>query len=234
MNTSSNALTIVDGFSDSDPSASPLRGTATRFKDGFYFSYGDKLDVKGKTFAVLDRVAGWQKLQKDYSPEYLMRDPGQPKPPQPHVPKEEWPLDLNGAPAHPWKWTHYLYLLDTNTGEVSTFWTNTIGGSHAIGDLSDQVSFMRNVRPGAIPVIALESKDMPTQYGGTKPRPHFQICGWKQRDPEQQNLLAAPEQKLVDVETPSLSEAMGGDKVPFNDPVPHFSAAGETPKKKKK
>jgi hypothetical protein len=234
MNTPSNALTITDGFSDTDPTESPLRGTSIKFKDGAYYAYGDKIDVKDKTYAVLDRVAGWQKLQKDFSPEYLMREVGQPKPPQPNVPKEEWPLDLNGQPTHPWRWTNYLYLLDTATGEVSTFQTNTIGGNVAIGALSDQVGFMRRLRPGAIPIIGLESRDMPTQYGGTKARPHFELRGWKERDPEQQNLLAAPEQKLVDVEAPSLEEQMGGDAVPFNDPVPHFSAAGETPKKKQK
>jgi hypothetical protein len=82
--------------------------------------------------------------------------------------------------------------------------------------------------------------DMPTQFGSTKPRPHFELRGWKERDPEQQNLLAAPEQKLVDVETPSLKEQMGDDEVPEKDwdakgdPVPQFSAAGDPKPKKKK
>jgi hypothetical protein len=41
---------------------------------------------------------------------------------------------------------------------------------------------MRQERPRAMPVIALESRDMQTQYGGTKPRPHFRILGWRQRE----------------------------------------------------
>lgn len=233
----SNALAITDGFSDTDPTASPLRGTSIRFKDGHYESFGDTIDVTNKSYAVIDRVQGWQKLERDCPPEYLVRKTGEPKPAQPHVDKEAWPLNLNGEPQHPWKWTHYLYLLDTITGEFSTFWSNTIGGNVAVGELSDQVSLMRNVRPGAIPVVELAAKDMPTQFGGTKPRPHFKILGWKSHGTEQ-TLLTAPEQKLVDVEKPSLKEALG-DEVPEKD----WEAKGDllpdlgthaNPKKKKK
>jgi hypothetical protein len=54
-----NAITpYVDGFSDSDPSASPLKGTAIKFTDGDYFSFGDQIDVQGKSYAVLDRAKG--------------------------------------------------------------------------------------------------------------------------------------------------------------------------------
>jgi hypothetical protein len=234
MNTHQNATpqnvpaVITDGFSDTDPTASPLRGTSIRFKDGAYESFGEAIDVEDTSYAVIDRVQGWQKLQRDCPPEYLVRATGEPKPAQPFVDKKDWPLDLNGNPSHPWKWTHYLYLLDTSTGEFSTFWSNTIGGNVAIGELSDQVSLMRNVRPGAIPVVALRSKMMPTQFGGDKPRPHFKILGWKAHGSDQ-TLLAAPEQNLIDVEKPSLKEQMGGDEVPFNDPLPDLGA-----KKKKK
>lgn len=233
-----NALMPMDGFDDSDPTSSPLRGPGVKFKDGDYCTFGDKIDVEGKTFAVIELKRGWQRLAKDTPPEYLMREPGQPMPQQPAVPKDDWPLNLNGEKEHPWKSTHYLVLLDTATGEVSTFWSNTIGGRIAVAALRDQVDFMRKHRPNAIPVIALESRDMPTQFGSTKPRPHFQIMGWKAHDTEPQNLLAVPEQKLVDVEKPSLKEAMGGDEVPEKDwetkgdPLPNLSA--ETPKKKKK
>jgi hypothetical protein len=214
-----NVPAIVDGFSDTDPTASPLRGTTIRFKDGHYESFGDKIDVEGKAYAVINRRQGWQKLQKDCPPEYLMRQTGEPKPTQPFVDKKDWPLNLNHVPEHPWKWTHYLYLLDTVTGEFSTFWTNTVGGNIADGELNDQVALMRGVRPNAIPVVALSAKDMPTGYGGTKPRPYFKILGWKARDAEQ-GLLAAPEQKLVDVDKPSLEEQM-------NDEIPDEATTAE-------
>jgi hypothetical protein len=226
MNTTSNALvTITDGFSDTDPTASPIRGLSVRFKDGHYLSFGDKLDVKNKSYACIDRVAGWQMLQRDCEPQYLMRQPGEPKPPQPQVPKENWPLDLNGQPQHPWRWTDYLYLVDVTTGEFSTFSSSTTGGHIAVRELSDQVSLMRNVRPNAIPIVALESKDMPTQFGSTKPRPFFRLIGWKTRDAEQP--------QLVDMAKPTSEQVMQ-DEVPYNDPLPSDLSAPKTATKKKK
>jgi hypothetical protein len=230
---------VDDGFNDSDPSASPLKGTGFKFTDGDYFSYGDQLDVEGKSFAVLGRARGWQKLQKDCPPEYLMRQPGQPMPPQPHVDKADWPLNFNKVPEHPWKQAHYLYLVDTATGEFSTFWTNTAGGNHAIGELKDQIELMRQVRPNAMPIVALLSKDMPTQYGSSKPRPWFKILGWKSRGDEQ-GLLAAPEQKLVDVEKPSIEEVLKDELPPWatkGDELPDLGKrnfGNADPKKKKK
>jgi|SRR5271166_1750954 len=106
-----NAITVIDGFVDNDPTQSPLHGTAFRFKDGDYFAFTDKLNVEARTFAVFDKGEGWQKLAKDCPPEYLMRVPGEPRPPQPHVEKQDWPLNLNNQPEHPWKLTTYLYLL---------------------------------------------------------------------------------------------------------------------------
>jgi hypothetical protein len=216
MNATSNALTpTADGFdlAASDPNASPLQGVGKRFKDGGFYAFGDETDEREQTYAVIDRRNGWQKLERDCPPEYAMQMPGQPKPPQPHVPKEAWPKDLNGNPAHPWKWATYVYLLNTSTGELSTFWTNTVGGHIAVKDMSEQITLMRRMKPNAIPIVALESLDMPTSYGGTKPRPHFKICGWRTRESvgPPQAALAAPEQE-------EAAKASGG--APFNDSVP--------------
>jgi hypothetical protein len=212
MTTSQNATShnvpavVSDGFATSDPTDNPLRGTAIRFKDGSYFSYNDPVDVKGKSYAVIGRVQGWQKLARDCPPEYLIRQTGESKPAQPFVDKKDWPLDLNGNPAHPWKWCEYVYLLDTAAGEFSTFWSNTVGGSVAVRALNDQVALMRNVNPNAMPVIALESAEMPTQFGGTKPRPHFQLLGWKSHGSDQA-LLGAPE--LREIEAPAFNDEIG-------------------------
>jgi hypothetical protein len=217
-----NALAVTDGFdiAAQDPTASPIRGVNYKFKDGGYFAFAEEIDVHDQAYVVLDRRVGWQKLAKDTPPEYLMQQPGEPRPPQPHVEEKDWPLNLNGEPEHPWKLTHYLYLLNEKTGEIATFWSNTAGGNIAIGQLSDQVAFMRGMKPGAMPVVALQSRDMPTQYGGTKPRPHFQILRWKMRDATASQQLLPPEEQLRTVEAPTLSQQMGGDKVPWNnDPV---------------
>jgi hypothetical protein len=67
-------------------------------------------------------------------------------------------------------------------------------------------------------VVQLRSVPMPTQYGGTKPRPHFHLAGWKTTDGAvEQAQIAGP---TADIDEPSLSEKMGGDEVPdFNDPL---------------
>jgi hypothetical protein len=216
-----NALTVTDGFdlAAQDQTASPIRGTNIKFKDGGYYAFADKIDVHDQAYVVMDRRKGWQTLRKDTPPAYLMQIPGEPFPSRPHVDEKDYPLNLNGEREHPAKLTHYLYLLNEKTGEASTFWTNTTGGHIAIGELTDQVSLMRSMRgPGAMPVVALQAKEMPTQYGSTTPRPHFKILGWKMRD------VAAPPQQLLSaqmttVAEPSTSEKMGGDKVPYDDPI---------------
>jgi hypothetical protein len=211
----SNAIATIDGFdiAAQDMTASPIRGVNIKFKDGDYYSFADQIDVDDREFVVLDRREGWQFLKKDCPPEYLMRAPGEPRPPQPYVDRADWPKNLNGVPDHPWKLTYYLYLLDRDTGEISTFWTNTVGGRIAIGALNDQVVFMRQMRPGAHPVVQLRSKPMPTSYGGTKPRPHFHLAGWKMADGavEQAPRIAGP---AADVEPPA-SEEVFNDKIRF-------------------
>jgi hypothetical protein len=207
-----NPVIAIDGLVDlGDVTASPIRGLSARFKDGDYFSFADKLDVKGEQYAVTGRTDGWQKLEKDCSPEFLMRVPGQPRPPQPVVAKENWPLNLNGVPEHPWRLTRYAYLINVATGEIMTFSSSTVGGRIALDMLSDQVRFMRNHNPNAVPVIELQSRDMPTQFGGTKPRPHFQIVGWRELGAGSQGPLSGPE-----VTSPSIAEEM-------NDALPDFT-----------
>jgi hypothetical protein len=67
-----NALMPVDGFDDTaDATASPLRGIGRR-----YYSYSEQFDTKGRSYAVIDKADGWQKLSEGIPPEYLMRQPG--------------------------------------------------------------------------------------------------------------------------------------------------------------
>jgi hypothetical protein len=81
-----------------------------------------------------------------------------------------------------------LYLLDADTGETLTFSSSTSGGKIAIGDLTQQIKSMRQMKPGAMPVIELQSVQMLTKFG-RKPRPFFKITGWRVRgDDEQQQI----------------------------------------------
>jgi hypothetical protein len=212
----SNALTIVDGFDDNAGATnSPLRGIAFRFKDGEYLAFSDEFPTEGRTFAVIDKADGWQKLAEGIPPEYLMRQPGQVRPPRPHVDEADWPTGFDGKPSHPWVLTRFLYLLDTATGEVSTFYSGTVGGRVAFDELSDQVKVTRSAQPDAIPVITLESKDMPTKFGGVKPRPYFKIAGYKLRSNiGSQNLLTDETKAAVEATKPSDN---------FSDPLPDFA-----------
>ena len=219
-----NALTPVDGFSDTgDTTASPIRGIGFRFKEGKigeeYIAYSEPFPVANRIFAAIDKTDGWQKLAEGAPPEYLMRKPGEPRPPRPPVDEKDWPIDLNGKPEHPWKLTQYLYLLDTATGEVSTFWSNTTGGKIAFRDLSDQVNLMRDMNPGKTPValIALDRTLFQTGFGGKKAKPYFKIIGYKLRSEISgtQNLLT-DETKAP----PSLAEEM-------NDSLPDFDKNNE-------
>jgi hypothetical protein len=209
---STNAIDVTDGFdiANVDPTSSPLRGVGVRFIDGNYTTFGAKFDVSGRKFIVLDRREGWQKLEKDCPPEYLMRMKGEPRPPQPVVPEKDWPLNLNKVPEHPWKLTLYLYLLDAVSGEVATFWTNTKGGYKACGMLQDQISFMREIEPTAIAVIALEAADMPTQYGTIKPRPHFKLLKYRKRQSIGPVLITGPD-STGEFEHPTSAEAFDDD-----------------------
>jgi|SRR6516165_4950698 hypothetical protein len=217
-----NALVPIDGFDDTaDVGASPLRGTAIRFKDGLYFTYGDQpFDTKDRSFVVLDKADGWQKLAEGVPPEYVMREPGKLRPPRPHVDEKDWPLNLNKEKEHPWKLTRYLYLLDTKTGEVLTFWSNTTGGRLAFEALAEQVKYARMAQPEAVPVIALEDGMFTTGFGSAKAKPTFGILGYKMRSHAgPQNMLPddtkAP---LVKIEKPTLAQEM-------RDEIPAHSAA---------
>jgi hypothetical protein len=200
----SNALTVqdhyqppaVDSFDYDDPSASPIRGGNAKFDAGAYFVGKEKtLLAPERQFIALDKSAGWVFLKAGCPAEYVMQSPGQPKPERPDCGEEaDWPLDLNKQPSCPWKWTLFLYLMDADTGETITFSSNTSGGKIAIDELTQQIKSMRSMRPGAMPVIELQSVPMPTKFG-KKPRPFFKITSWRNRTVavEEPPQLEAPE-----------------------------------------
>ena len=85
----SNPVVVADGFDAdaADPTTSTIRGINIKFKDGDYYAYSDKLDVRERAFVVIDRQKGWQKLARECSPEYLMWKAGEPRPPRPLLTK---------------------------------------------------------------------------------------------------------------------------------------------------
>jgi hypothetical protein len=189
----SNALATItdhhspaaDNFDYDDPSASPVRGSNVKFDSGAYYSGKEKTLVEpGRRFVVLDRAEGWQFLKKDCPAEWVMRGAGQHKPDQPECDESTWPMGLDGEPSCPWKYTLFVYLIDADSGESVTFSTNSSGGRIAVSDLTAQIKSMRVMKPGAMPVVELQSVQMPTKFG-KKPRPSFKITGWRGRHVEQ-------------------------------------------------
>jgi hypothetical protein len=152
-----------------------------KFDGGAYFAGKETTFVEpGRRFIVLDRTEGWQFLKKDCPAEWVMRGPGQQKPDQPECDESTWPMGLDGKPSCPWKYTLFVYLIDADTGESVTFSTNSSGGRIAVSDLTAQIKSMRVMKPGAMPVVELQSVQMPTKFG-KKPRPFFKIVSWRNR-----------------------------------------------------
>jgi hypothetical protein len=171
-----------EAFDYDDPSASPVRGGNAKFDAGAYFVGKEKTLIQpDRRFVVIDKASGWQFLKKDCPAEWVMATPGQPAPERPECGDEsDWPLDLSGNPSCPWKFAHFLYLMDVDSGETLTFSSSTSGGKVAINDLMQQIKSMRSMKPGAMPIVELSSVQMSTKFG-KKPRPFFKITGWRSR-----------------------------------------------------
>jgi hypothetical protein len=63
---------------------------------------------------------------------------------------------------------------------------------------------MRNTRPGAVPIVELQSRQMKTKFG-MKPRPFFQVMGWRVKSDEATKLIADSTDKEGEATTAKLS-----------------------------
>jgi hypothetical protein len=93
--------------------------------------------------------------------------------------------------------------------------TDTYGGRQAVGELKDACTTVRQVRPGALPVVQLATGSMPTRYG-PRPRPDFQVIDWRG------STSAAPATIQQQIEQQTVDANAGG--APFgndlNDQIP--------------
>jgi hypothetical protein len=219
-----NALTpatnnpITDGWDAqaNDSSASPAKGSSIRFDGGAHFIGREKTLVEvGRQFVAIDIREGWLFLKKDCPAEYSMRAIDGPKPPRPQsfANPSEWPDGLDGKPNDPWRYAKFLYLLDPLSAEVFTFTSSTTGGRIGISDLSAQIQLMRGTRPGAVPIVELQSRQMKTKFG-MKPRPFFQVVGWRVKSDEAQKLIADSTDKDDGDGTKTVNDL--DDEIPFN------------------
>lgn len=146
------------------------------------------------------------------------------------APREEWGTDLNGNPVGPFMRVLVLKMLDANSMERFAFVTSSVGGSIAIGDLSDKVKVMRRLNgPNVAPVVSCCVTNFKTRYAMRK-RPDFRVLRWIALGgdgsgglpkPESAKSLAAPTSKGktlgigTPVAEPTLKQEMDGDSVPF-------------------
>jgi hypothetical protein len=153
------------------------------------------------------------------------------------APKDEWHEGPDGKMHGPWQAQHILYLLNLETMDRYSYPTGTVGGSIAIRELVDKTNWMRRLRgPAVFPRVALRDVFMNTRFGGRQ-RPHFEIKGWVQLGGDEK-IAALPTPKptplppmpgVKEIAEPTLSEHMGGDKVPFNDPLPEMVGGSPMP-----
>jgi hypothetical protein len=213
--TTNNPVAITDGWDAqaNDSAACPMKGSSIKFDAGAYFIGREKTLIQpDRQFVAIDVREGWQFLKKDCPAEYSMRAVGGPKPPRPNsfADPSEWPDGLDGDPADPWKYAKFLYLLDPLSAEVFTFTSSTTGGRIGISDLTAQIQLMRNT-PAAVPIVELQSRQMKTKFG-MKPRPFFQVCGWRVKSEEATKLIADSADK--EGESSGTTNALD-DEIPF-------------------
>lgn len=146
------------------------------------------------------------------------------------APREEWGTDLNGNPVGPYVRVLVLKLLDASSMDRFAFVTSSVGGSIAVGDLSDKTKVMRRLNgPNVAPVVSCNITNFKTRFSMRK-RPDFRVLRWIALGgdsggglpaPEPAKSLAAPApvSKALGIGTPvaepTLKQEMDGDEVPF-------------------
>jgi len=116
------------------------------------------------------------------------------------APREEWGVDLNNNPVGPYTLVLVLKLINGLTLDRFAFITNSVGGSIAIGDLSDKTRIMRRFRgPNVSPVVSLNVTTFRTNFGPKK-RPDFRIVRWIRLSPD---VLPGPERPTA-APTPAI------------------------------
>jgi hypothetical protein len=94
------------------------------------------------------------------------------------APQEEWGFAF-GKPQGPYGKILVLKLLDDATMERYAFVTKSIGGSIAIGDLTDKIKIRRRLQgPNVTPVISCRSTLFRTSFNPNDRRPHFVPLRW--------------------------------------------------------
>jgi hypothetical protein len=163
-----------------------------RFKEGKYYIGEDEVELGHEYIAdTMSWTRGWVKWVDGLITDTKMDmvADGNPMPTREALGDTDeslWDKDeRTGAPRDPWQQQHILPLEDPETGEYLIFVTSSVGGRIAVEKLCNFCCRQyKQQRQSGLPVIKLASKDMPTKFGGTKPRPDFMpIVRWHDLPP---------------------------------------------------
>jgi hypothetical protein len=220
---------MTDGF-DADIEEQDLgprrviQGGKLKFSnDGIWVNSDEEEIPPTLELIVVDRQRTLQKWGKDGAPlESRFLEPNEAWPNieslNAAAPRSEW-REAFGQMQGPWQCSWILYLFDPASGDKYTFVTATTGGHMAVGDLSDKIKMIRQVRGRVHPVVTLASTHMNTKFGGRE-RPSFKVVRWVRlggdgilpASPETPSLPA--QEGMAVVEEPTVAEIVN-DKIRF-------------------
>jgi hypothetical protein len=172
-----------DGFDvPENNSGGFIKGGILKFNNNVYTADKSEVLPIGTELVVIGVKTVWVKWGPEKPLDHRETLKGMSHPMRDELPDQDeglWPPGLDDKPADPWRDTRYLYQIDPKTGANYTFITDTKGGHIAVGELKQQISTVRKAHPGAMPVVKLALGTMKTKKYGNKPRPKFEIIGWK-------------------------------------------------------
>ena len=187
----------ADGFAVGEkPGNTMIVGQMIKFDSGVYKVNKTETLPPDIALVAIDVTTAWVKWWEKRPVEHHITQLGQQHPDRDDLPdqnKAEWEIGLDGQPVDPWKNTRYLRLIDPLTGADYTFVTDSIGGRRGVSDLKSQIRNVRYARPNAVPLLKLCTTTMKTRFG-PKPRPLFEVIGWRGKK-EQVDLTAAHDEQ---------------------------------------
>ena len=174
---------VDDGWNspvDDDGVGRQIQGKLLRYDDKEWVIGKERtLAPNGTRLIVLGIRSGWKRWATGKVVDFVTEIDG-------HYPKRHelghddesaWECGPDDQPTDPWQNSREALLIDAHTCAAYTFCTASAGGRSAIDDLKTAVRNARRVRPGVVPMIALEWQPMPTRYG-MKSKPYFKIMEW--------------------------------------------------------
>jgi hypothetical protein len=221
----------VDGFEgfedrregDERQGGGVIQGTVAKFTNEATWVTRDEEELPSDLELIATDIARLVQKWIDQQPvETRILEPGEKFPDiealNEATPRSEWTEGPNGKPCGPWQAQYVVYLLNPKTMQRYSYATGTVGGSIAVRELRDSVTWMRRLRGANVyAVVTLSDKFMKTRFGGRQ-RPHFVIVRWITFGGTDAKALPAP---ATEVKEPTLAEKM-------NDAIPDLGSAEQS------